>query len=65
MAASVFWILNVLTDVEACDGKRGLYGHRRKRVCTKSSHYNNNNNVKFFAAPGTRTRVSIAPGFSV
>ena len=38
---------------------RGLYGHR------KSLHWKLTLEAKSFATPGTRTRVSIAPGFSV
>ena len=55
-----FAVFNVCTDVDACDSTQGLYGHR-KRVCTESWTLIE----KSLAAPGTRTRVSIAPGFSV
>ena len=56
-----FGIFNVSTDVDACDCTRGLYGHR-KRVCTGSSGRKEDKNPN---TPGTRTRVSIAPGSSV
>ena len=58
MTTSV-WDFNVCTDVDACDCTRGLYGHR------KSLHWKLTLEAKSLAAPGTRTRVSIAPGFSV
>ena len=59
----VFGIFNVRTDVDAYAHAtahgRGLYEHR-KRVCTESSL----GETKSLAAPGNRTRVNIAPGFS-
>ena len=48
----VFAIFNVRTDVDACHCTQGLYGH-----CTGRK--------KSLAAPGSRTRVSITPGFTV
>ena len=57
MAASV-WDVYVRTD--ACDCTQGLYGHR-KRVCTGCRLWEKKN----LAAPGTRTRVTATPGFSV
>ena len=54
----VFGILTC-TDVDAYNCTRGLYGHR-KRVCIGSCL-----GEKSRATPGTRTRVSIALGFSV
>ena len=42
------------------DCTRGLYGHPKE-----SLHWNLTQGEKSLAAPGTRTRVSIAPGFSV
>jgi len=56
---SVFGVFNVYTDVDACVCIRWLYGHR-KRLCTGSWP-----GKQSLAAPGTRTRVSIASGFSV
>ena len=55
----VFGIFSVGTDVDACDCTRGLYGHHRR------VHWKLTLGQKTFAVPGTRTRVSIAPGFSV
>ena len=47
------------TDVDAYDCTRGLYGHR------KSLHWKLTLGEKSLAAAGTRTRISVAPGFSV
>ena len=56
---SVLGTFNVRTDTDASNCTRGLYGHR------KSLHWKLTLGEKSLAAPGTRTRVSIAPGFSV
>ena len=53
-------IFNVRTDVAECDCTRGLCGHRKE-----SLHWKSILGEKSFAAPGTKTCVSIAPGFSV
>ena len=54
-----FGIFNMHIDVDACNFTQRLYKHG-KRVCTESWL-----GEKSLATPGTRTRVSIAPGFSV
>ena len=51
----VLGIFNVHTYIDACDCTRGPSAGHRWRVCTEKS----------LAAPGTRTCVGIAPGFSV
>ena len=55
-----FGLFNVHTDVDACDCTRGLYGHLNLSRYLKLTFGENS-----LAALGTRTRVSIAPGFSV
>ena len=55
----VFGNLNVRTYTDACDCTRGMYGH------CKSLHWKLTLGEKALAKPGTRTRVSTAPGFSV
>ena len=55
----VFGIFNVRTDVDAYNCTPGLYGHR------KNLHWKLILGEKSLAAAGTRTRVSVTPGFSV
>ena len=54
------WDYCRVRNVYACDCTRGLYGHCRKRVCTESGLGN-----KPLTAPGNRTRICVALGFSV
>ena len=57
---SVFGIFNVRTDVDACDCTRGCTDTVSESALEVDSGGKNS-----LAAPGTRTRVSIAPGLTV